>query len=41
MAPLEYFPGAQLNSVRLKEIVVESKANTSWSMSILEIGLLI
>src|SRR3546814_2864756 len=28
MAPREYFPGAQLNSFRLREIVVESRANT-------------
>ncbi len=40
MAPREYIPGAQLNSEKLKEIVDESKANTSLSMSILGIGLL-
>src|SRR3546814_5875581 len=34
MAPREYFPGAQLNSFRLREIVVESRANTSFSTSI-------
>jgi hypothetical protein len=28
-APLEYLPGAQLNSLILKDIVVESRANTS------------
>ncbi len=37
-APLEYFPGAQVNSFRLREIVVESNANTSLTMSTLGIS---
>ncbi|HUX56167.1 MAG TPA: hypothetical protein VMV77_04290 [Bacteroidales bacterium] len=39
IAPLEYFPLAQLNSFILKDIVVESKAKTSLSISTLGIGL--
>jgi hypothetical protein len=39
IAPLEHLPGAQLNSFILKDMVVESKAKTSLSISILGIGL--
>src|SRR5690606_3869135 len=38
IAPREYFPGAQLNSLRLREIVVESNANTSFWISMFGIG---
>jgi|WetSurMetagenome_2_1015567.scaffolds.fasta_scaffold54124_2 hypothetical protein len=39
LAPLEYLPSAQANSLRLNDTVVESSAKTSLSMSIFGIGL--
>lgn len=38
IAPLEYLPSAQANSLRLNETVVESSAKTSLSILTLGIG---